>query len=99
MSPTEVVVLVLLAAGVFFFAAGTVALVRFPDLHSRLHALTKADNVGLGLVVLASGVAAPDPVRVFKLGLIWLLVLVASASVCFLLADEARRRNEREGMR
>ncbi len=83
----------LLAVGLFFFAAGTVALLRFPDLPSRLHALTKADNVGLGFVLLALGVAAPDPVRIFKLVLIWLLVLVASASVCFLVADEARRRS------
>ena len=39
-------------AGVFFFFAGTVGLLRFPDTLTRLHALTKADNLGLGLVVL-----------------------------------------------
>ena len=33
--------------------AGTVGLLRFPDPLSRLHALTKADNLGLGLIVLA----------------------------------------------
>jgi multicomponent Na+:H+ antiporter subunit G len=36
-----------IGAGVFFFLAGTVGLVRFPDPLSRLHALTKADNLGL----------------------------------------------------
>ena len=41
-----------IGAGVFFFFAGTVALLRFPDSLSRLHALTKADNLGLGFVVL-----------------------------------------------
>jgi len=41
-----------IGAGVFFFFAGTVALVRFPNSLSRLHALTKADNLGLGFVVL-----------------------------------------------
>ena len=41
-----------ISAGVFFFLAGTVALLRFPDSLSRLHALTKADNLGLGFVVL-----------------------------------------------
>ena len=40
------------AAGGFFFLAGTVGLLRFPDSLTRLHALTKADNLGLGLVVL-----------------------------------------------
>ena len=40
------------SAGAFFFLAGTVGLLRFPDTLTRLHALTKADNLGLGLVVL-----------------------------------------------
>ena len=39
-------------AGAVFFLAGTVGLLRFPDPLTRLHALTKADNLGLGLVVL-----------------------------------------------
>ena len=39
-------------AGAFFFLAGTVGLLRFPDSLTRLHALTKADNLGLGLVVV-----------------------------------------------
>ena len=46
--------LLAIGAGVFFFFAGTVALLRFPDSLSRLHALTKADNLGLGLVVLGA---------------------------------------------
>jgi multicomponent Na+:H+ antiporter subunit G len=50
--------LLLLAAGAFFFLAGTVGLLRFPDVHTRLHALTKADNVGLGLVTLALALQA-----------------------------------------
>jgi multicomponent Na+:H+ antiporter subunit G len=36
------------SAGAFFFLAGSVGLLRFPDALSRLHALTKADNLGLG---------------------------------------------------
>ena len=38
--------------GALFFLAGTVGLLRFPDVHARLHALTKADNVGLGFLLL-----------------------------------------------
>jgi multicomponent Na+:H+ antiporter subunit G len=82
----------LLAAGLFFFVAGTVGLLRFPDLYARLHALTKADNVGLGLTVLALMLRAESGPEVFKLGLTWLLVLAASATVCFLIGHEAYRR-------
>jgi multicomponent Na+:H+ antiporter subunit G len=82
----------LLVGAVFFFVAGTVGLMRFPDLYTRLHALTKADNVGLGLTVLALMLQADSATEVFKLGLMWVLVLAASATVCFLIGNEARRR-------
>lgn len=88
----EIVSLGLLAAALFFFVAGTVGLLRFPDLYCRLHALTKADNVGLGLTVLALMLRAESWPAVFKLGLIWVMVLAASATVCFLIGNEAYRR-------
>ncbi|HOX01991.1 MAG TPA: monovalent cation/H(+) antiporter subunit G [Candidatus Paceibacterota bacterium] len=84
----------LLAAALFFFVAGTVALFRFPDLYARLHALTKADNVGLGLAVAALMLQADRWTEVFKLALIWFLVLAASATVCFLIGNEAYRRGQ-----
>jgi multicomponent Na+:H+ antiporter subunit G len=90
----------LLVGGTAFYISGTVALIRFPDLHCRLHALTKADNLGLGLIVAGLMFQAPSLAEGFKLLLVWLLVLVASASVCFLIADEALRihgRQSREG--
>lgn len=39
----------LLVIGGFFYFAGTVGLLRFPDIYTRLHALAKADNLGLAL--------------------------------------------------
>ena len=51
MPVTEFLTLLLLLAGAGFFLAGTVGLLRFPDVYTRLHALTKADNVGLGLII------------------------------------------------
>ena len=90
---------VLLLAALFFFVAGTVGLLRFPDLYSRLHALTKADNVGLGLTVLALMLQADSWPEVFKLGLIWVMVLSASATICFLIGNEAYRRGQTPWMR
>ena len=92
MTILDILSALLLAAALFFFVAGTVGLLRFPDLYSRLHALTKADNVGLGLTVLALMLQAERWSEVFKLGLIWGMVLAASATVCFLIGNEAYRR-------
>ncbi len=78
-------------AGVFFFFAGTVGLLRFPDTLTRLHALTKADNLGLGLVVLGLLPRVGSPLAGLKLICVWLLVLLASATASQLIARVARR--------
>ena len=76
----------LVAAGCGFFLAGTVGLLRCPDVYCRLHALTKADNLGLGLVALGLALQSPGVASGLHLLLIWLLALVAAATVCHLLA-------------
>ena len=81
--------LALLVAGLLFFLAGTVGLLRFPDVHSRLHALTKADNLGLGLLALGLALRAGDAWTALKLLLVWLLALLAAATVSQLVARSA----------
>ena len=77
------------SAGAFFFLAGTVGLLRFPDTLTRLHALTKADNLGLGLVVLGLLPQAESLRGGLKLVCVWLLVLLAGATVSQLIARAA----------
>lgn len=79
----------LLIVGAFFFFAGTVGLLRFPDVYSRLHALAKADNLGLGCVLLGLALQADSLAAALKLLLIWPLVLAASAGVGFAIARRA----------
>ena len=78
------------SAGAFFLLAGTVGLLRFPDALTRLHALTKADNLGLGLVVLGLLPRADGTLDALKLIVVWLLVLLAGATVGQLIARIAR---------
>jgi multicomponent Na+:H+ antiporter subunit G len=77
-------------AGALFFLAGSVGLLRFPDAMSRLHALAKADNLGLGLIVLGLVPQAAGLLAALKLVAIWLLVLLAGAVVTQLIAAAAR---------
>jgi len=79
----------LLIVGAFFFFSGTVGLLRFPDVYSRLHALAKADNLGLGCVLLALALQTESIAAALKLLLIWPLVLAASAGVGFAIARRA----------
>ena len=83
---------VMLVAGTIFFLAGTLGLIRFPDIYTRLHALTKADNVGLGLIVVGLSLQAETWTVVCKLILIWILVLMAGASTAHLISRIALKR-------
>jgi multicomponent Na+:H+ antiporter subunit G len=92
MMPGDYLTAVLLVVGGVFFLAGTFGLLRFPDVYTRLHALTKADNVGLGLIVAGLAIQAASWAGVVKLLLIWVLVLLAGASVSHLVSRAALRR-------
>lgn len=89
MSAYDLASAALLLAGAAFMLAGTVGLLRFPDVYTRLHALTKVDHVGLGLIALGLAVRADTWATVLQLGIIWLLVLVNSAVTCYLIAHGA----------
>ncbi len=78
------------SAGAFFFLAGTVGLLRFPDALTRLHALTKADNLGLGLIVLGLLPHAGGVLAALKLLAVWALAQLAGATVTQLIARAAR---------
>src|SRR5262249_31876250 len=90
----DMVTIIAVSAGAFFFLAGTVGLLRFPDTLTRLHALTKADNLGLGLVVLGLLPQAGSVRGGLKLVCVWLLVLLAGAVGSPLIARAAPRAPE-----
>ena len=96
MSALQLAAAILLLLGGFFFLSGTVGLLRFPDTLSRLHAVTKADNLGLGLILLGVAVNAASLALAAKLLLLWLLALLAASFSAHLVArnhlrDEAGR--------
>jgi multicomponent Na+:H+ antiporter subunit G len=87
----DIFTLVAVIGGAFFFMAGTIGLLRFPDSLTRLHALTKADNLGLGLVMLGLLPLVEWPLGALKLISVWLFVLLSGAIVAQLIARLLRR--------
>mgnify|MGYP005839225715 CR=1 FL=1 len=75
----------LLLSGLVFFLAGSLGLLRFSNGYSRLHAVTKADTLGLGLVVFGLAVQASWRESLLMV-IIWLLVMASGAVSCQLLA-------------
>ena len=97
MTVLDLVTIVLLVASGVFFLGGTVGLLRFPDTFSRLHALTKADNLGLGLLVLALIPQTESFAVMVKMVLIWLLVMAINSGANYLVARHAVGIQERRG--
>jgi multicomponent Na+:H+ antiporter subunit G len=89
----DLLALILVFSGIAFFFFGAIGLLRLPDLHSRLHALTKADNLGLGLVIVGVALFHGTLLLALKLLLIWLLALLGSAASAHLISQYALRRS------
>lgn len=86
----EGLTIVAISAGAILFLAGTVGLLRFPDGLTRLHALTKVDNLGLGLIVLGLLPETGGLLGSLKLISIWVLVQLSGAIVTQIIAGAER---------
>lgn len=82
----------LIGLGVVFITLGTIGLVRFQDLYAKLHALAKVDNVGLRCIALGLMLEAPTLSLALKIGAIWLLTLVSSASLAYIIASSKYKK-------
>ncbi len=82
----DIVTVVLVTVGALLFLAGTLGLLRFPDTLSRLHAISKADNVGLGLIVVGLLPQATSLTGGLKPVCVWLLAQLSAATASQLLA-------------
>lgn len=95
MSAANAFTLLVAGAGAVLFLAGALGLLRFPDTLSRLHALSKADNLGLGLIVIALLPQATSLADGLKLLCVWLLAQLSAAATSQLVANVVCRRKPR----
>lgn len=93
----DIVSSVMLIFGVFFFFSGIVALWRFPDILCRLHAITKADNLGLGLIVCGVALQVGWSLILLKLLFVYILVLYGSALNGYLIAQHTYLHDDNAG--
>ncbi|MEQ8274991.1 MAG: monovalent cation/H(+) antiporter subunit G [Deltaproteobacteria bacterium] len=77
-----VVSTVLLLVGVFFVASAVLGALRFPDVFTRMHAITKAGTLGVGFFMAAAAVHFGDDISLVTraVGVIVFTLLTAPAS-------------------
>lgn len=93
----DLLALIVLLAGCFFIFAGTVGMLRLPDVYCRLHAMTKADNLGLLLICISLALLDGRLRTALLLLLIWLLALLASTVSAHLIARHSLARRPPTG--
>ena len=93
----DIVVCLLLFAGLFFFTGGAVGILRFPDFYSRLHPAGKLDTLGslLALIALAlfnlNHFSLGAVLTSLKIILIMVFVFLASPTATHAIVDAGVR--------
>lgn len=70
----------LMVGGTAFMLVAAIGLLRLPDLYTRMHAVTKAGTLGIGLTLISAAVAFGD-VSVTTRALVALLFVLLTAPV------------------
>jgi multicomponent Na+:H+ antiporter subunit G len=84
-----------LILGTLFFIIGTIGVVRFFDLYTRLHALSKIDNMGLGFLAFGMMLHSNSFLIALKIFFIWILVLLSSSTLSYILSSHSNKTGEK----
>lgn len=76
----DIIAALLLVGGTIFMLGAAVGLLRLPDLYTRMHAVTKAGTLGVGLMLLSATVTFGD-VSVTARALLALVFVLLTAPV------------------
>lgn len=93
----NLMVMLLLIGGLFFFTGGAVGILRFPDFYSRLHPAGKLDTAGQLLALSAAALYVLNDlslehlVTAAKIGLIVIFVYLTSPTATHAIVDAGVR--------
>jgi len=76
-------------AGLVFVLGGSIGLLRFPDVYTRLHAVNASDGLGAVLVLTGLALMAPDGAIAGRLLLLAALHAALAPTTAHLLASAA----------
>jgi multicomponent Na+:H+ antiporter subunit G len=81
-----VLIFVLMAGGLFFFLVGTIGLLRFKDVMTRVHSAAKCDTLGALLCILALTLYSGVSVTSLKLILVIVFLWITNPTATHLIA-------------
>ena len=75
--------------GLFFIVVGSIGVLRFPDVYTRLHAAGMTDTMGAGLVLIGLSFQEGPTLITVRLLMIWAFLLFTSPIATHALARAA----------
>lgn len=87
----DLITILFIVLGLFFFTVATVGLIRLPDVYTRLHATTKGDTLGAALVLLGLSLYGGLEINTVKLGMIIAFVWLTNPTASHLVGKAAYR--------
>jgi multicomponent Na+:H+ antiporter subunit G len=91
-----ILIVFLLLGGLFFFLVGTIGLIRLPDVFSRMHATTKSDTLGAGLIILAAVLTLGLDWAVFKLLFILIFIWITNPTAAHIIGKAVYLQQKEE---
>lgn len=95
----SVVVAVLLAAGFAFHALAALGVLRMPDFYTRLHAVSKAETLGVLFTLAAVAVSTGAGLTAVKVGFVAVFLMAANPTSTHALGRAAHRLGMRPWQR
>lgn len=87
----NIISIILLGIGSFFFIIGFIGLNRFKDTFTRLHATTKCDTLGSGSIILAIILYQGLDFTSLKLVLILVFVFISNPTTAHVISKGAHK--------
>jgi len=82
----NIAIILLFIGGAFFFLVGTLGLIRMPDVFCRMHATTKCDTLGAGLILLALMLYRGIDIISVKILLVLIFIWITNPTAAHIIA-------------
>ena len=93
------IILILIISSAFFFAVGTLGLLRMPDTYTRMHASTKCDTLGAGLALLAIAVYSGFSVISIKSIIVIAFIWITNPTAAHIIAKAKYHSEKKEALK
>lgn len=92
----EIIAILFLLGGAFFFFVGTTGLIRMPDVFCRMHATTKCDTLGAGLILVGLMIFNGFSMISLKLLLILIFIWLTNPTAAHIIAKAEYKKNHKK---